>query len=163
MPVEIERKFLVDGDAWRNGVRRHELYRQGYLAGSESCSVRVRVGGERAWVGIKGRVLGASRPEYEYEIPVHEANEILDTLCVHGRIEKRRYWVPYADHEWEVDEFLGSNAGLFVAELELEDESETFVPPPWLGREVTQDERYYNSSLADRPWREWPEASRGAG
>jgi len=161
MPVEIERKFLVDGEAWRNGVRRHELFRQGYLAGSESCSVRVRVGGERAWLGIKGRVLGASRPEYEYEIPVHEANEILETLCVRGRIEKRRHWVPYADLVLEVDEFLVSNAGLLVAELELEDESETFVVPPWLGREVTQDERYYNSSLAERPWRDWPEASRG--
>ena len=159
MPVEIERKFLVEGDAWRNGVRRHELFRQGYLAGSESCSVRVRVGGDCAWVGIKGRVLGASRPEYEYEIPVHEANEILDTLCVHGRIEKRRHWVPYAGHEWEVDEFLGCNAGLCVAEVELDDEAETFVRPPWLGLEVTQDARYYNSSLAERPWREWPEAA----
>lgn len=160
MPVEIERKFLVAGDAWRNGVRRHEHFRQGYLAGSESCSVRVRVGGECAWLGIKGRVCGASRPEYEYEIPLHDANEILDTLCVRGRIEKRRYWVPFAGHEWEVDEFLGSNAGLVVAELELDDEAEKFVRPPWLGHEVTQDGRYYNSSLAELPWCEWPEAAR---
>lgn len=161
MPVEIERKFLVQGDAWRNGVRRHELFRQGYLAGSASCSVRVRVGGDSAWVGIKGRVLGASRPEYEYEIPLHEGNEILDTLCVHS-VEKRRHWVPYAGHEWEVDEFLGGNAGLLVAEVELDDESEDFARPPWLGREVTQDARYYNSSLAEHPWSAWPESSRGA-
>lgn len=162
MPVEIERKFLVDGDAWRNGVLRHELFRQGYLAGSESCSVRVRVGGERAWVGIKGRILGASRPEYEYEIPVHEANEMLDTMCVHRCVEKRRYWVPHAGHEWEVDEFLGSNAGLVVAELELDDEAEAFAKPSWLGQEVTQDARYYSANLAQHPWCEWPQSTRGA-
>lgn len=161
MPVEIERKFLVDGDAWRNGVRRHEFFRQGYLAGSESCSVRIRVGGEHAWVGIKGRGPGTTRSEYEYEIPVHEANEMLDTMCVHGRVEKRRYWVPHAGHEWEVDEFLGSNAGLVVAELELDDEAEAFAKPSWLGHEVTQDSRYYNSSLARHPWCEWPESARG--
>lgn len=160
MPVEIERKFLVIGEAWRAGVRRRELYRQGYVAGSELCSVRVRAGGDLAWIGLKGRVRGASRPEYEYEIPLHEANEILDELCSGGHVEKWRHWVPHAGHEWEVDEFVGANAGLVVAELELEREDEPYARPSWLGREVTSDARYFNSYLARHPWREWPE-SRG--
>ena len=155
MPDEIERKFLVDGDAWRSGVRRRELFRQGYLAGSDACSVRVRVAGERAWLGLKGRVQGATRLEYEYEIPLHEGNEILDTLCAEGRLEKWRHWVPHSGHEWEVDEFLGANAGLVVAELELDDEAETFARPSWLGAEVTHDVRYFNSRLASRPWPQW--------
>ena len=155
MPVEIERKFLVDGDAWRSGVRRRELFRQGYLAGSDACSVRVRVAGERAWLGLKGRVQGATRLEYEYEIPLLEGNEILDTLCAEGRLEKWRHWVPHSGHEWEVDEFLGANAGLVVAELELDDEAETFARPSWLGAEVTHDVRYFNSRLASRPWPQW--------
>jgi adenylate cyclase len=159
MPIEIERKFLVEGDAWRTGVRRRELFRQGYLAGSELCSIRVRVGGDTAWLGLKGRVQGATRAEYEYEIPLREANELLDTLCCGGRIEKWRHWVPHAGHEWEVDEFLGDNAGLVVAELELDDESEPFVRPSWLGAEVTHDVRYYNSNLASHPWRGWPGAA----
>lgn len=161
MPVEIERKFLVQGEDWRRAAARSELYRQGYLAGSETCSVRVRVGGARAWIGLKGRVRGAARLEYEYLIPVGEANEILDDLCAGGRIEKRRHWVPYAGREWEVDEFIGANAGLVVAELELDDEDEEFSRPPWLGREVTDDARYYNSSLAQHPWSTWPEQERG--
>jgi adenylate cyclase len=158
MPVEIERKFLVDGDAWRSGVRRRELFRQGYLAGSAACSVRVRVAGDRAWLGLKGRVQGATRLEYEYEIPLHEGNEILDALCAEGRLEKWRHWVPYAGHEWEVDEFLGANAGLVVAELELDDEAEAFARPSWLGAEVTHDIRYFNSHLASRPWTQWRDA-----
>jgi adenylate cyclase len=162
MPLEIERKFLVEGDAWRAVVRHRELYRQGYVAGSERCSVRVRVGGDHAWLGLKGQVQGATRLEYEYAIPVGEANEILDALCEHGRVEKWRHWVPHAGHEWEVDEFLGDNSGLVVAELELSDECEPFVRPEWLGAEVTEDVRYFNSSLARQPWREWPESARAA-
>ena len=159
MPVEIERKFLVDGDAWRAEVRRREYFAQGYLAASERCSVRVRVGDGRAWLNLKGRLQGATRLEYEYEVPVAEANEMLDSLCALGRVEKWRHWVPHAGHEWEVDEFLGENAGLVVAELELGDEAEPFVRPPWLGPEVTEDLRYLNTSLASRPWRGWPEVA----
>jgi len=162
MPVEIERKFLVEGDAWRTGVRKRELFRQGYLAGSELCSARVRVAGDLAWIGLKGRVQGAARLEYEYEIPLHEGNEILDRLCAGGRIEKWRHWVPHAGHEWEVDEFLGDNAGLIVAEIELDDEAESFARPSWLGEEVTHDARYFNSYLARHPWRGWPDAERVA-
>jgi adenylate cyclase len=115
------------------------------------------VGGEQAWLGLKGRVRGASRLEYEYLIPVEEANQILDRLCDSGLVEKVRHWVRFAGHEWEVDEFLGTNAGLVVAELELDREDEDFERPPWLGLEVTQDVRYYNSSLAVHPFRSWHE------
>lgn len=162
MPVEIERKFLVEVDAWRAAARRRERYAQGYVAGSALCSVRVRVGGDRAWLGLKGRLSGVTRLEYEYEIPVSEAREILDRLCAEGRVEKWRYWVPHAGHEWEVDEFLGDNAGLVVAEIELGSEDEAFARPAWLGPEVTQDPRYLNTSLARRPWQSWPLAERGA-
>jgi adenylate cyclase len=162
MPLEIERKFLVDGDAWRAGVQRRELYSQGYVAGSELCSVRVRLGGEHAWLGLKGRLSGTTRHEYEYEIPPGEAREILDRLRALGRIDKWRHWVPWAGHEWEVDEFLGDNQGLVVAELELETEEESFERPAWLGAEVTEDPRYLNTSLARRPWRSWAEGGRAA-
>jgi adenylate cyclase len=159
MPVEIERKFLVDGDAWRALVRRREYFAQGYLATSERCSVRVRVGDGRAWLNLKGRLQGATRLEYEYEVPVAAANEMLDQLCALGRVDKWRHWVPHAGHEWEVDEFLGDNAGLVVAELELADEAESFVRPSWLGPEVTEDLRYLNTNLAIQPYRGWPEAA----
>jgi adenylate cyclase len=155
MPLEIERKFLVASDAWRAGARRREYFAQGYLAASERCSVRVRVGDGRAWLNLKGRIHGATRREYEYEIPVDEANEMLEALCALGRVEKWRHWVPHAGHEWEVDEFLGENAGLVVAELELDHEAEPFARPPWLGPEVTHDPRYLNTNLARQPWRSW--------
>jgi len=158
MPVDIERKFLVESDAWRAEVRRREHFAQGYLAGSERCSVRVRVGEAHAWLNLKGRIHGATRLEYEYEIPVDEANEMLEELCALGHVEKWRHWVPHAGHEWEVDEFLGANAGLVVAELELADEAEPFVRPAWLGLEVTGDARYLNTNLARQPWRSWPAA-----
>jgi adenylate cyclase len=155
MPVEIERKFLVEGEEWRSAARRRELLRQGYVAVSELCSVRVRVGGGRAWLGLKSRLSATTRLEYEYEIPSVDANEILDRLCSGGRVEKWRHWVPHGRHEWEVDEFLGDNDGLVVAELELDSESESFERPAWLGAEVTEDPRYLNTSLARHPWREW--------
>jgi adenylate cyclase len=158
MPVEIERKFLVQGDGWRDGVRRRELFAQGYVAGSELCSVRVRLGGTQAWLGLKGRASGATRLEFEYEIPPGDAREILERLCSRGRVEKWRNWVPHAGHDWEVDEFLGDNAGLVVAEIELDSESEAFERPAWLGAEVTEDSRYLNTSLARHPWRTWHRA-----
>ena len=151
---------MVRGNDWRTAVERSELYRQGYLAGGKRCSVRVRVAGEKAWLGLKGRVSDTVRLEYEYLIPVHEAGEILEALCDGGRIEKRRHWVPYAGRHWEVDEFIGANAGLIVAELELDDEDDVFSRPPWLGREVTDDARFLNTSLAARPWGEWPDEER---
>jgi adenylate cyclase len=157
MPVEIERKFLVRGDAWRERSVSSERLRQGYLAGSEACSVRVRIRESFAQLGLKGAVSGARRLEFEYAIPVQEAEEIFAKLCVMGRVEKVRYRVPVGDHCWEVDEFLGDNAGLVVAEIELSDESEGFLRPDWLGAEVTEDIRYYNTALAATPWPGWPE------
>lgn len=163
MPVEIERKFLVAGDEWRAQVTRSELFRQGYLATTASCSIRVRVGGTSAWISVKGRVTGMRRAEYEYEIPLAEANEILDTMCDEGRVEKYRHWVESGGREWEIDEFLGANAGLVVAELEIESERAEFARPAWLGREVTDDLRYYNASLAQLPWSSWAGGEDGEG
>lgn len=160
MPVEIERKFLVAGDGWRAGVARTEVYRQGYLANSASCSIRVRLADSVAWLNVKGRVRGARRAEFEYAIPLADAEELLH-LCCEGRIEKNRHFVPHGGREWEVDEFFGDNAGLVVAEIELEREDEPLDVPPWAGAEVTDDVRYYNSSLAVTPWSAWGGAATG--
>jgi adenylate cyclase len=157
MALEIERKYLVIDESWRAGVAHTELFRQGYLATTARASIRVRVSGDKAWLGLKRRIVGASRAEFEYPIPVPDANEILDQLCGEGIIDKYRHHVPHEGHDWEVDEFLGANAGLVVAELELSSEHEAFALPGWLGDEVTMDERYYNSALAQRPWHEWNE------
>ncbi len=134
MAKEIERKFLVTGDDWRPGAQGVP-YRQGYLgAGADaSCTVRARVAGERAWLTIKGPAAAGSRDEYEYPIPVADAEEMLEHLCVGGRIEKIRYRVPYAGHTWEVDEFAGENAPLVVAEVELDRIDADVALPPGSG------------------------------
>ncbi len=152
MAVEIERKFLVKGDAWRNdsGV----LYRQGYLNRDKLRTVRVRIAGEAAFLTIKGKSTGATRAEFEYSIPIEDAQALL-ALCDGPLIEKTRYLVLHAGHRWEVDEFAGDNAGLVVAELELTSEDETFESPSWLGAEVTHDARYFNSNLATQPFCAW--------
>jgi adenylate cyclase len=155
MPVEIERKFLVSGDAWREQVSRTLRLRQAYLAGSERCSVRVRIGEAAAWLGLKGRIRGASRLEFEYGIPLADADLIFEELSSGDRIDKLRHIVPWQGHEWEVDEFLDANRGLVLAEIELGSEDEPFSRPPWLGQEVTLDVRYYNSQLARNPWPQW--------
>lgn len=160
MAIEIERKFLVEDSSWREQVQRSCHLRQAYLAGSTTCSVRVRIAGERAWLGLKGRVRGASRLEFEYAVPLPDAGVMFESLCDGGRIEKLRHIVPWKGHQWEVDEFLGENSGLVLAELELEREDEVFARPPWLGAEVTLDERYFNSHLARHPWTGWGTGSR---
>jgi adenylate cyclase len=155
MPIEIERKFLVVGDEWRGAAHRAVRMRQGYLGGDTGrASVRVRVHSDVGHLNIKAAVIGSARAEYEYEIPQVEANEMLDSLCV-GRIEKTRYYVTFAGHTWEVDEFDGDNAGLIVAELELSRVDEAFEQPSWLGIEVTNDQRYYNHALALKPFTRW--------
>lgn len=158
MGVEIERKFLVANDAWREGAERaFAYYRQGYLAYGEKAVVRVRIGGDdEAWICVKERRIGVSRGEYEYPIPANDARQLLG-LAAGTVIEKRRHLVPHAEHRWEVDEFLGANAGLVLAEIELASEDEAFERPSWLGEEVSADPRYYNAALALNPWREWPE------
>jgi adenylate cyclase len=155
MALEIERKFLVTSDAWRAQARSRELLRQGYLDSGERSSIRVRTAGDRAWLNIKARRSGMSRLEFEYPIPLADADEILGELCKGPRVEKYRHCITVGAHTWEVDEFLGANRGLIVAEIELSDEAEQFERPAWLGEEVTQDERYYNFNLAKRPYTEW--------
>ena len=154
MGKEIERKFLVKNDAWR-GLVTGVLYRQGYLCGVKERTVRVRVAGEKAFLTIKGLTVGATRAEYEYEIPVTDAQAMLDHLAEKPLIEKIRHKIPYGGLTWEVDEFLGDNAGLIVAEVELAGEEQSFSKPHWVGEEVSDDPRYFNSNLARHPFQQW--------
>lgn len=155
MATEIERKFLLSNDSWRAQAGQSEIMRQGYLAGSKHASVRVRISGDQANLNIKSATLGVSRQEYEYSIPLDDANEILDTLVDGPLIEKTRYYVTHGAHVWEIDVFDGDNQGLVVAEIELEHPDETFVRPDWLGEEVSGDSRYYNVSLVRHPFKDW--------
>ncbi len=156
MGREIERKFLVTGEAWRElGPGIH--LRQGYLASTPQRIVRIRTVQERGYLTIKGITRGATRLEFEYEIPYAEASELLESLC-EAQLEKTRYRFTLDNHTWEVDEFHGANQGLIVAEIELICEEEQFVRPEWIGSEVTGDPRYYNSNLATEPYSTWPSA-----
>jgi adenylate cyclase len=155
MGREIERKFLVSDESWRAGISRSEDYVQGYLAGNERCSIRVRICGDRAWFNIKSATPGASRLEFEYPIPREDAADLLAHLSCDCAVEKRRHFVPCSGHEWEVDEFKGANAPLVIAEIELASEAQPFERPSWLGQEVTADKRYYNFSLARTPYATW--------
>ncbi|HEY1724693.1 MAG TPA: CYTH domain-containing protein [Steroidobacteraceae bacterium] len=157
MATEIERKFRLSDPGWRAAVSRKSRLRQGYIANTPRASVRVRLADDRGWLSVKSMAAGMSRDEYEVAIPASDADEMLERLCQGGHIEKWRHIVAYQGHEWEIDEFLGDNAGLVIAELELDSEDAGFARPPWLGPEVTHDERYYNIRLAQRPFRDWPE------
>jgi adenylate cyclase len=157
MAIEIERKFRLASDAWRGEVSQRTLLRQGYLANTSRASVRVRLAGESAWLSVKAMTRALARAEYEVAIPVPDASDMLDRLCEGPLIEKWRHIVIHQGSAWEIDEFLGENAGLVIAELELATEDAVFARPAWLGVEVTQDERYYNFRLAQRPYRHWPE------
>jgi adenylate cyclase len=154
MGVEIERKFLPANDGWR-GQGTPTLMRQGYLVADPVRTVRVRIEGERGVLTIKSKSEGASRGEWEYPIPVADAEELLGRLCEGPLVEKVRHRIPQGKHVWEVDEFLGQNAGLVVAEIELGSEDEAFAKPDWLGQEVTGDVRYYNSQLMRKPYSAW--------
>jgi CYTH domain-containing protein len=156
MAREIERKFLVTGEGWRAGAPG-VLYRQGYLGAGERavCTVRIRIAGESARLTVKGPAAGGARDEYEYPVPLADAEEMLSRLCPGGRIEKIRHRVPYAGRTWEVDEFTGENAPLVVAEVELDRIDDELSLPPWVGREVTEDPRYTNAALALRPYSRW--------
>jgi len=154
MALEIERKFLLAGEGWR-GLAEGKNYRQGYLCSDEVRTVRVRIAGENGFITVKGKTKGMARDEYEYEIPLADAEEMLNALCGATSIEKIRYKIPFAGHVWEVDEFFKENRGLIIAEVELESEDEAFVKPDWVGREVTADRRYYNASLAACPFNRW--------
>jgi adenylate cyclase len=151
---EIERKFLVSGEAWRE-TAEGTRYRQGFLSTEPERTVRVRVAGPRGSITVKGKNVGARRAEFEYEIPVADAERMLDTLCQRPLIEKIRYTLPVGPHTWEIDVFEGSNAGLVVAEIELSSEDEAFEKPEWVGDEVTDDPRYFNSNLVANPYGTW--------
>ena len=168
MGLEIERKFLVTGDGWRAAARDVVPMAQGYIndlaamdTGAMKASVRVRIQGEEAYLNLKSRELGHTRQEFDYPIPVVDARALL-ALCVGGVIDKRRHYVSHAGHLWEVDEFLGNNAGLVVAEIELDSAGEHFTMPEWAGREATDAPRYYNLALASRPYSQWSDAERNA-
>jgi len=155
--VEIERKFMVTGDGWRVG--EGERLAQGYLAAGPACSIRVRIAARQAWLTVKSAGGGRVRREFEYAIPPADAQAML-ALCPEAPVEKIRYRVAHAGRTWEVDEFLGANAGLVVAEVELEDPDADVVLPDWVGDEVTEDARYRNANLAVCPWRTWDAAIR---
>ncbi len=156
MAVEIERKFLLKNEQWKAKADIGCFYRQGYLVSSgDMSSVRIRSSSHKAWVNIKSAEAGMTRLEYEYEIPLADADEMLDRLCAKPIVEKTRYLVENGDHTWEIDVFSGCNAGLVVAEIELGDENEPIDFPSWVGEEVTDDKRYYNVYLVQHPYSDW--------
>ena len=154
MGMEIERKFLLLNEDWKVGATGTFLH-QGYLNRHPQRSVRVRVKGQQAFMTIKGMVSEISRFEYEYPIPLDDAEHMLKELCEPPTLEKTRYLVEYEGMCWEIDEFHGENAGLVVAEIELENEEQPFAKPPWLGEEVSQDSRYLNINLSRHPYCQW--------
>lgn len=155
MVQEIERKFLVDAQAWNSAEKpAGAVFRQGYLVTDPQKTIRVRLTPDKAFLTIKGLTTGATRPEFEYEIPVTEATELLDRFAV-TELSKTRYTLPFAGKIWEVDVFSGTNTGLIVAEIELDSEDEVFALPGWVTLEVTGDARYYNANLALHPYTLW--------
>ncbi len=154
MGKEIERKFLIKNDSWK-GLAEGSVYRQGYLSTVKERTVRVRTIAKKGYLTIKGITKGATRLEYEYEISVSDANEMLNILCEKPIIEKKRYKIEYKGMIWEVDEFFGENEGLVFAEIELLSEDQNFEIPEWIGKEVTGDQRYFNSNLIKNPFKNW--------
>lgn len=154
MSIEIERKFLVRDSSWKHSASGVAL-RQGYLSSHPDRIVRVRIEGTTAMLTIKGRTIGATRGEWEYPVPLDDAQRFLDELCEKPIIEKIRYRITHAGMTWEVDEFGGDNAGLVVAEIELSSEDQEFAKPAWVGEEVTHDARYFNANLLRLPFSAW--------
>ncbi len=157
MPLEIEHKFLLQNDDWKALASHSSNYKQGYLISDKKRSVRIRISNDKAWLNIKSATIGASRQEYEYEIPINEGLEIINTLCEKPLIEKTRHFVPILQHTWEIDVFSGENDGLIIAEIELSEINESFHIPDWIGTDVTLDLRYYNNSLCKNPYKLWKE------
>lgn len=159
MGQEIERKFLVDHDKWKQLDKpKGELYRQGYLVSEPNKTIRVRQTNEKGFLTIKGITIGATRPEYEYEIPIKDAKELLDNFSI-SELSKIRYKISVDNKTWEIDEFLGDNDGLIVAEIELISEEEKFLIPEWVDIEVTEQEKFYNSKLTVEPYKNWEKLS----
>ena len=155
MGTEIERKFLLSGSKWTSLITETIYIRQGYLSAEKERTVRVRIWGKQGKLTIKSNSINGVCDEYEYDIPLQDAQEMLDRLCYSSQIEKKRHLVPFENHLWEIDEFLGENNGLIVAEIELLDRDEQFVFPTWIAEEVTKDHRYKNSQLCFHPYLTW--------
>jgi CYTH domain-containing protein len=159
MGTEIERKFLVRDDSWRGEAGRVSHLRQGYIAIDGGNAARVRTDGERAWLALKGPADGLARPEFEYAIPLADADGLL-AICRERVVEKRRHIVVRGGSRWEIDEFMGHNAGLVLAELELATADQVFERPEWLGPEVSSDPRYTNAALSTHPFGAWPRSAK---
>ena len=155
MATEIERKFLVLNQGWQEYTKSELHIIQAYLATNEFSSTRIRIQGDKANINIKSATLGISRTEFEYAIPVIDAQLMIDELCVKPVITKKRYMVKHMQHIWEIDVFSGDNEGLIVAEIELSSPDEAFEKPSWLGKEVSHDKRYYNVCLVENPYKTW--------
>ena len=155
MAIEIERKFLVQNDSWRDNYTKKVKLRQGYLMISRDCTIRVRVSDTEAWLTIKGRAENISRSEFEYPIPNVDAEKILSEFAADNVIEKIRYFIDYEGSEWVVDEFFGRNRGLVLAEIELSSEDVIYEKPSWIGEDVSHDYRYSNSKLSQNPYLNW--------
>lgn len=160
MAAEHERKFVLTDDGWRQQALSSVSIIQGYMQQQENCSVRVRVcsdasGSSHCTINIKSVTIGVSRHEFEYDIPEEDARQMLELLCAKPLLSKTRHYLDYQGQRWEIDEFSGENQGLVVAELELEEPRQQFAKPPWLGKEVSDDPRYYNTCLQMRPYNTW--------
>jgi adenylate cyclase len=155
MAIEIEHKFLLANDDWRGCVQQSVKYKQGYLSSQPTSSIRIRIADNQAWLNIKSATIGTQRLEFEYEIPLDDAEEIMECLCTKPLIEKTRHFVPNDGDLWEIDEFEGDNKGLIIAEIELLEVDKVFTKPPWLGAEVTHELRYYNNDLVNNPYNKW--------
>ncbi len=155
MGIEIERKYLVDAAQWQQMHKPQGVpFEQGYMVNDSERAVRIRVTDQHGYITIKGQAQGFSRKEYEYTIPADEARELIGYFT-QSTVKKTRYCIEYAGHTWEVDVFEADNAGLIMAEIELDSEDEKFDTPPWVTQDVTDDERYYNTYLSQHPFREW--------
>ncbi|BAY25406.1 adenylate cyclase [Calothrix sp. NIES-2100] len=154
MAAEIERKFLVNGDSWRK-LAQGSRYVQGYISTAKQATVRVRIVKDQGYLTIKGGTVQYTRSEFEYPIPVEDAQEMLDTLCDRPLIEKMRYRIEYGNLIWEIDEFDGVNKGLIIAEVELSDEKQLIELPIWIGAEVSDNPKYFNSNLVKHPFTQW--------
>jgi adenylate cyclase len=155
MPQEIERKFLLKDETWRSETQSSHLIVQGYFETAPGLTLRVRTMGQQAFLTLKGKSVGITRSEFEYEIPHADALLMLKEFCGARIVKKNRHKVIHKDHTWEIDEFDGENAGLIVAEIELKHENETFEKPPWVGSDVSHDKRYTNAALSKKPYQKW--------
>lgn len=155
MALEIERKFIVVNDKWKDNIVSESVLKQGYLAHQKNATVRVRIAGDSAYLNIKSATTGITRAEFEYRIPLADAEQMLEQIAEQPFIDKTRYQVRCGNHTWDLDLFAGENRGLIMAEVELGSEDEPFELPPWVGEEVSGDPRYYNSNLVKHPFTKW--------